>query len=79
MMLSYIGKKLFCRKTAKFYAKITRNGKIFVVSIFPVMVSFHPINSTNQQFPLIYIMVEGATPLESGKTPAVIGRFNILG
>ena len=43
MMLSYIGKKvLFCRKTAKFYAKITRNGKIFVVSIFPVMVPLHP-------------------------------------
>ena len=41
-MLSYIGKKLFCRKTAKFNAKITRNEKMFVVSLFPVMVPLHP-------------------------------------
>ena len=55
MMLSYIGKTeiQFCRKTAKFYAKITRNGKIFVVSIFPVMIPLHSYQFNKKQFTLI--------------------------
>ena len=56
-MLSYIGKTKiqFCRKTAKFYAKITRNGKIFEVSIFPVMVPLHSYQFNKNNLPLFIL------------------------